>query len=61
MNLRFKWVGRWSPEEKQRRLFRVMWERGEWGQGGYSAKLAVSIKRFLPRVTLRKSFGGRFV
>lgn len=63
-NLRIKWVGRYSPEERQFRFFRVMWET--YGRGPdpvcrYSHKLSVSIKRLLPRVTLRTSASGLFV
>lgn len=50
--LRFKWVGRWSSSEQQLRLFRVMWEHGL-----FSYKVSVSIKRWLPWVTLRKGGG----
>lgn len=63
-NLRFKWVGRWSQEERQFRFFRVMWETYGHGQEPvqrYSHKLSVSIKQGLPRVTLRRSSGGIFV
>lgn len=57
MNLRFKWVGRWSSTERKLRLFRVMWESGT---PMMSHKVSVSITRLLPRITLRKS-GGLFV
>lgn len=64
MNLRFKWVGRWSPEERQFRFFRVMWEtfgRGPDPVCRYSHKLSVSVKHWLPRITLRRTSGGLFV
>jgi hypothetical protein len=51
-----KWVGRWSPEEKVLRLFRVVWCRGTPGtaSGGYSAKFSVSLS---PRLfSVRREF-----
>ena len=63
-DLRLKWVGRWSAEERQFRFFRVMWERTPQLAGTprrCSYKLAVSLKNCLPRITLRKSFGGIYV
>jgi len=59
MNLRFKWVGRYSPDEKQFRFFRVMWETME--DHIVSHKVSVSIKKYLPRITWRKSYGGSYV
>lgn len=59
-NLRFKKVMRYSPDEKQFRFFRIMWENSKSGKT-ISNKLAVSIKNWLPRVTLRKSYGGLYV
>lgn len=64
MNLRCKWVGRWSGEERQLRLFRVMWEsfgRGPDPVARYSHKVSVSIKHWLPWVTVRRSAGGLYV
>ena len=63
-NLRFKWVGRWSPNERQFRFFRVMWE--SYGNGPdpvrrHSHKLSVSVKNWLPRITLRRSYSGLYV
>ena len=59
MNLRFKWVGRYSPDEKQFRFFRVMWETME--DHIVSHKVSVSIKKYMPRITWRKSYGGYYV
>lgn len=59
-NLRFKWVGRWSPRERKLRLFRVMWETSREGRL-VSHKLSVSICRWLPRVKLHHSYGGIYV
>jgi hypothetical protein len=59
-NLRFKKVMRYSPDEKQFRFFRLMWENYRSGET-ISNKLAFSIKNWLPRVTLRKSYGGLYV
>jgi hypothetical protein len=59
-NVRFKRVMRWSAEERQFRLFRFMWETVDDAGNVVSNKLAVSIKNWLPRVTLRQSWGGRF-
>ena len=64
MNLRFKWVGRWSNQERQLRLFRVMWEsfgRGPDPVARYSHKVSVSIKHWLPWVTVRRTSGGLYV
>jgi len=64
MNLRFKWVGRWSGPEKQLRLFRVMWERFERGPDPvrrWSHKVSVSIKHGLPWITVRRTCGGLYV
>lgn len=64
MNLRVKWVGRWSSEERQFRLFRVMWERFERGPDPvrrWSHKVSVSIKHWLPWVTVRRTCGGLYV
>jgi len=63
-NLRIKWVCRWSPQERQLRFFRIMWETYRKGPDPvrcYSHKLAVSIKRWLPRITFRVSTGGIYV
>lgn len=51
-NLRVKWVGRWDARERQFRFFRVMWEHGR-----LSYKLGASVRRWLPRVSLRSSGG----
>lgn len=64
VNLRFKWVGRWSSEESQLRLFRVMWEsygRGPDPVARYSHKVSVSIKHWMPWVTVRRTSGGIYV
>ena len=63
-NLRFKWVGRYSKQEKQFRFFRIMWET--YGKGPdpvcrWSHKLSVSIKNWMPRITFRRCNGGIFV
>lgn len=59
MKFRCKWVGRYSPDEKQFRFFRVMWETME--DHTVSHKVSVSIKKYLPRITWRKSYGGVYV
>lgn len=42
--MRIKSVITYEPTQRKVRLFRVMWERGEVGNGhGYSAKIAVSL------------------
>lgn len=41
--MRIKRVMRYEPPQRKFRLFRVMWERGVVGKGGYSAKVAVSL------------------
>lgn len=43
MNLRNKWVFRQDGIQRFFRIARVMWERGEVGCGGYSAKLSVAL------------------
>lgn len=42
--MRVKWLGRWDARNRLLRLFRVMWERGQVGDGkGYSVKLSVGL------------------
>lgn len=41
--MKFKRVMRYAPPERKFRLFRIMWNRGIVGKGGYSAKVAVSL------------------
>jgi hypothetical protein len=57
-NFRLKWVLRYDPNNKQFRLVRIMWETQD---AKCSYKLSFSIKRLLPRITIRKSFGGTYV
>lgn len=40
----FKLVNRYDPRLKMLRLFRIIWTKGEWGKGGYDAKLSVALK-----------------
>jgi len=64
MNFRCKWVGRWDANERQLRLFRVMWERFEQGPDPvrcWSHKVSVSIKYALPWITVRRTCGGLYV
>lgn len=43
-NLRFKWVMRLDTIQRHFRLFRLLWERGNVGDGfGYSAKFSVAL------------------
>lgn len=58
VNFRCKWVLRYDPNNKQFRIIRVVWQTKDLK---CSYKLSVSIKGFLPRVSLRKSLGGVFV
>lgn len=47
-HLKFKWMRRYSPQEKVLRLARIMWQRGRVGDGkGYSAKFTISLCRRL--------------
>lgn len=42
-DIRFKRVFRWDSHNKLLRLFRIMWERGNVGDGrGYSAKFSLA-------------------
>ena len=73
-NLRFKPVMRLDEIQRHFRLFRIMWERGEPGYGGYSVKLAVGLHpkvigydrtfKILTicgvRIHYSRSYGGRF-
>lgn len=47
--MKFKSVMRWDSNAKLFRIFRIMWYRGKWGKGGYSAKLSFA---FRPRFFL---------
>jgi len=73
----FKSVLRYSPPERLLRVFRVIWECGEPGLGGYSAKFSVGVKPSLfgfssefggwcltllgVRLHYARAYGGRFV
>lgn len=75
-NLRFKRVLRLDTIQRHYRLFRVMWERGRPGFGGYSAKFSVALTPRLllftrqpngwlvtvlgVRLHYARSYGGRF-
>lgn len=41
--MRFKKVMTWDPQESKLRLFRLMWERGVMGSGGYSSCLSLAL------------------
>lgn len=41
--MQFKSVMTWSAAESKVRLFRVIWERGIMGKGGYSACFSVAL------------------
>jgi hypothetical protein len=59
-NLRARWIGTWSPEERKLRLFRIMWETypaPHFCQVGHT--LNFSITRWRPRVA-HHSGGGRY-
>jgi hypothetical protein len=73
----FKRVMTYSDRERMVRLFRLIWERGEVGHGGYSAKFTVGLAPKLliwrrewdgwllyllgVRLHFKRSWGGRFV
>ena len=75
-NLRFKSVMRLDTIQRHYRLFRVMWERGNPGFGGYSVKFSVALTPQLfafrreangwfvtlcaVRLHYARSYGGRF-
>lgn len=73
-NLRVKSVMRVDTIQRHLRLFRIMWERGDPGFGGYSVKLAVGLHPKLigydrkcnilticgVRIHYSRSYGGRF-
>ena len=51
--LRLRTVFTYSPAEQKTRLFRLIWERGNVGDGnGYSAKLSFSVRPRLWECTL---------
>lgn len=54
--MKLKSVFRFDPGWPKFRLFRLMWERGEVGAGGYSRKLAVALR---PRLlSVERSWDG---
>lgn len=73
----WKLVLRYDPTNKLLRICRAMWTRGEFGEGGYSAKLSLglhpvlfrwrrefsgwSLSILFLRLHYMRSFGGRFV
>lgn len=63
MNLRIRWVMRWSRHEKQYRFFRIMWEYKNPNLiYTHSFKISVSLKYYVvPWITFRESLGGIFV
>lgn len=46
-NLRIKPVMRLDTIQRHFRIVRILWERGEPGFGGYSAKLSISVRKRL--------------
>ncbi|VTT98891.1 unnamed protein product [Gemmataceae bacterium] len=44
--MRIRRIGRWDGEARVFRGVRITWDRGTWGEGGYSAKFTIG---FAPR------------
>lgn len=51
-----KWVGRYDRDNHVLRLTRWTWTRGEVGNGGYSAKLTIGLRR--TAFMWQREFGG---